>query len=501
MEAIEQYRSSGFIDLIVEQLDVLPEAEQHQRLQLIQQDFGFDIDLLSSEQSMLPANQVARLETHQIVFDKAKLQIYRRLANGGLLVISNIDRPAQHLHSRYDLGISGSIKVLQKILISMDGTEWSAKIDRLNSEVSVDIQLYEVDQLQLGSDELERLLRGDLIKVQTAESEALELPADVLYQRIGTSQSVLKVGPISPYIIDLTHRATTKFYSVLGLLIALPIFLWFLPTWISALNLNRAIRKFGRSEFQARVRLIFASNLNPLARVFNQMAKELESSITRNKVLTHAIAHELRTPLTSLEFALEMFEANHSQRHQERQLCRLKTCVQELRAMGQELSDFACFDIQKMKLITRDTDINGFLAPLAEKWQNSSSGIALSSTFAPSELITRFDSYYLGRAVDNLLRNSFKYADRRIHITVEQTPNGCHICVENDGRPIRVADTTRVFEPFVRLDSSRNRDSGGIGLGLAIVAQIAEAHGGQVWVENGDLGGAKFVLRLPNIKE
>lgn len=496
MEAIEKHRAHGVVELLVEQIDHLAEPEQRHYLRRVQKDFGYELALTAKSDISLSDSQLDELNNGSLVFNKERLEIYRQLHNGQLLVIENMDAPAQHLQSDIEQAIIGSIKLLQRLLKEADESDWQLIVEQVSLQDGVKIQLLDMTKIDLNSQAAAQLNEGEKVYIESAGSQSLELPADVIYQRIGESKKVLKIGPISPFIDDLIYRSKLANYALLSVLITLPIILWFLPTWISARNLNRAKRKLGEGENQARISPVLASNLNPLVPIFNQMAENIEHSLAYNKVLTHAISHELRTPITNIGFALELFEVNSSQDNRNKQLNRMKASIQELEEMASELSDYTRFDQGRLNLDLQKNDVGVFLVKAIDKWQTMPSKIVLSATLHPSPYWAKFDPYFLGRAIDNLLRNGFVYADSRIHIYLEQTISGCRICFENDGRPIPVADRNQLFAPFVRLNDSRDRDSGGTGLGLAIVAQIVEAHEGQVWIEDSALGGAKFVIQL-----
>ena len=102
----------------------------------------------------------------------------------------------------------------------------------------------------------------------------------------------------------------------------------------------------------------------------------------------------------------------------------------------------------------------------------------------------------LKRAVRNLVENAVRYGDQaRVEITASNTDVA--ISVEDNGPGISPQDRERIFEPFVRLEESRNRETGGIGLGLAIARTIIRANGGDIVVSEGSTGGAKFTIQLP----
>ena len=101
----------------------------------------------------------------------------------------------------------------------------------------------------------------------------------------------------------------------------------------------------------------------------------------------------------------------------------------------------------------------------------------------------------IARVLHNLLRNACRYAEHRVHITVI-VDDGINILIEDDGLGIPAEDRERIFEPFTRLEDSRNRSTGGYGLGLAIAKRIIDAHQGKITVQDTVLGGACFRIRL-----
>ncbi|MFD1304224.1 sensor histidine kinase, partial [Methylobacterium marchantiae] len=108
------------------------------------------------------------------------------------------------------------------------------------------------------------------------------------------------------------------------------------------------------------------------------------------------------------------------------------------------------------------------------------------------------DRRLLARAVGNLVRNAQKYATRRIALSANRTAaGGLEIVVEDDGPGIPPEERERIFEPFYRLDRSRDRATGGFGLGLSIAHKAVALHGGSLHVEDALLGGARFVVTLP----
>jgi two-component system OmpR family sensor kinase len=122
--------------------------------------------------------------------------------------------------------------------------------------------------------------------------------------------------------------------------------------------------------------------------------------------------------------------------------------------------------------------------------------LAVHADAAPAHHVC--DPRLLARALLNLIRNAARYASNTITIRAEAGPAGAlRLTVEDDGPGIPEPDRARVFEPFLRLDASRDRHTGGFGLGLAIVRRIALVHGGDVRLDAATAGGARFAVLLP----
>ena len=103
----------------------------------------------------------------------------------------------------------------------------------------------------------------------------------------------------------------------------------------------------------------------------------------------------------------------------------------------------------------------------------------------------------MARAVGNLLRNAQKYAQGRIVLSARRTSEGIEIAIDDDGPGIPAEEREKIFDPFYRLDRSRDRATGGFGLGLSIAQKAVVLHGGRLRVETSTLGGARFVIELP----
>ena len=101
------------------------------------------------------------------------------------------------------------------------------------------------------------------------------------------------------------------------------------------------------------------------------------------------------------------------------------------------------------------------------------------------------------RAIGNLVNNAVRYADGAVRLSAVRSPGRFEVCVDDDGPGVPEEMWAAIFDPFVRLDAARSRDTGGTGLGLAIASGCARAHRGSISVERSDLGGARFRWTMP----
>ncbi len=115
-----------------------------------------------------------------------------------------------------------------------------------------------------------------------------------------------------------------------------------------------------------------------------------------------------------------------------------------------------------------------------------------------ADLLVDADPHLFQRVLANLLRNALLHANASVQISAVREPGGVRVSVADDGLGVPSEDRLRIFEPFARVDPSRNRDTGGVGLGLAIVQAIMRTHGGRAFVEDAATGGAMFVTIWPD---
>lgn len=309
--------------------------------------------------------------------------------------------------------------------------------------------------------------------------------------------SVLHARPIEPPDLDIRIYA----YLLLALAALFAVVLWIHYHWRDIRRLQDAARAFGAGKLSTRVKLSGKkSNIHELSRQFNDMAERIEASIKQQREMMHGISHELKTPLARLEFGLALLaEPDETGRMRERRDA-LRRDVRELDELVTELLTIGRLEQGASELAPMEVVVDALIDSVAGNVANdvADRGITLdvSAFGAPATHVC--DPKLVARALLNLIRNGARYASHKVLLAAAGDASGALVLsVDDDGPGIPAAERARVFEPFQRLDSSRDRQTGGFGLGLAIVRRVAQVHGGDVRLEDSPLGGARFVITLP----
>ncbi len=255
-------------------------------------------------------------------------------------------------------------------------------------------------------------------------------------------------------------------------------------------SLRQGVEQFGAGELSHRVEVTGSDEVAAVAASFNQAASRIEALVRSHQSLLANASHELRSPLARMRMAVSMLEdAPSAQR--ERLKREIDLNVAELDALVEEVLLASRLDAARDTLRREPIDLLGLLAEEASRVGAQVEGSAAG---------VRGDERLLRRAVRNLIENAQRYGgDGSIEIalaTAAPEMNGVEVQVRDRGPGVPEALRERIFEPFYRLPGHAET-AGGVGLGLALVKQIAERHGGRVRCEAREGGGSCFVLSLP----
>jgi signal transduction histidine kinase len=248
-------------------------------------------------------------------------------------------------------------------------------------------------------------------------------------------------------------------------------------------ELASAADSVGRNLRQPKIAERGARELRNAARAFNTMQDRLQRYLdSRSRVLA-AMSHDLKTPLTRLRLQVEMLDDSAAQVRIGKQLDEMESMVHGALALFRGLDDNEAFT---------PLDINEMLATLQSEFAEMSANVSIEGRATRSIL---GKPQALRRCLTNLIANAVKFGSQAT-VLVEDGP-ALVIRVRDDGPGIPETELERVFEPFYRLESSRNRDTGGSGLGLSIARDVVQAHGGSLVLANLPLRGLEAVVTLP----
>lgn len=256
--------------------------------------------------------------------------------------------------------------------------------------------------------------------------------------------------------------------------------------------------RIAAGHYEARVNAASSAELESLGESLNRMAESLATMERLRKDLVSNVAHELRTPLTNLRGYLEAIGEGVAPASSD-VIVLLHGEVMRLVRLVEALHELSQFDARLPRLRVADVDLEVLVARLLmlRRPEFDEKGIAIRATVADREAV-RADADLLAQALGNLLDNAAKYtpAGGEVAVDVTRADGEVRIAVTNTGEGIAAEDLPFVFERFYRAEKSRSRDSGGAGIGLAIVKEVAGAHGGRVGASSG--GGTTTVwLTVP----
>lgn len=252
-------------------------------------------------------------------------------------------------------------------------------------------------------------------------------------------------------------------------------------------SLKRGVERFGAGQLDHRVHVSGRDEVAAVAASFNHAASRVEALVQSNKSLLANASHELRSPLARMKMAVSMLdEVSPAQREQLKR--EIETNVAELDALVEEVLLASRLDASET-LDRRDpVDLLGLAAEEAARVDAEVDGPPLQ---------VRGDERLLRRALRNLLENARRYGGDEVKVELARTAAGAEarVCDRGPGVPDSLRE--RIFEPFYRLPGHAEQ-AGGVGLGLSVVRQIAQRHGGTVRCEARPGGGSVFVLAVPS---
>ena len=263
-------------------------------------------------------------------------------------------------------------------------------------------------------------------------------------------------------------------------------------------DIGAAARRVADGDLSIRVPRAAPDELASLADSFNQMAAELEESERQRRDIIANTAHELRTPLTNLEGYLEAIRDGVIEPDRSTYESLLEE-TERLVRLARSLDDLAIGDAANKTAHAVEVDLAALLGAAAELTRPTfeANGLRLERRW-PVPLPAQADPDQFAQVLVNLLQNAARYASSggTVALAAEQRGDTVLVSVTNSGESIPAEDLPRLFERFYRVEKSRDRERGGVGIGLAIVKQLVEGWGGRVGAESSS-GLTRFWFSLP----
>jgi two-component system sensor histidine kinase BaeS len=337
-------------------------------------------------------------------------------------------------------------------------------------------------------------------------------PGSFVSQEYPLTQGGQKIGTVSIRLFgpNFLSESDVVFLNALNQLLmvigAVSLLLSFVTGWLLARRIARPITKTAdiakqiaaghydiQFEGQTKTR-----ELHNLVSALNHLADALAKQEDIRKRLTADVAHELRTPLTTLGSHLEMMIDGVWQPTPQR----LQSCHDEILRLGKLVADLERLERAESddpKLDKAPVDMLALISSVCANFESELANKDLRLDIVGESSTISVDSSAMGSIITNLLSNAVKYTPNggHIRVTVQDTDMDSVLIIDDDGPGIPASELPYIFERFYRADKSRNRGTGGAGIGLAIVKSLVGAHGGTVTAENRPEQGSRFTVTLP----
>ncbi len=383
--------------------------------------------------------------------------------------------------------------LLEESLAALPREQWQARFDELAAGFGTGARLATApataERARLAPEQQEQFERGAIVAVDRPGGFTL-----VKRLRGGDQVAAIDIpGPDRKRVKLVTYAVN---WAVEFTVVAVLVWFWVRPFWRELLSLRRTAELVGAGHFEARAEVARGSVLRQLADALAGMTEQVGSLLQSHRTLTSAVSHELRTPIARLRFSHSLAREEPTPEGKERFLARMERDIAEIDELTTELLDYAKLERGAPAMHLQSVPAEPWLEDVLAEARNHDGRAARGIEFRTqleAETV-RCEPRYMARAVANLVRNARTHARSIVVVTLRAEDDRTVIHVDDDGPGIAISERDRLFEPFERMDRSRDRGSGGFGLGLAIVRQVARWHGGDARIGDSPLGGARVSI-------
>ena len=246
-------------------------------------------------------------------------------------------------------------------------------------------------------------------------------------------------------------------------------------------NLAKAAQRFGKGDYINEFRPSGAREIRNAAYEFDRMAKRINRHLNQRSEMLSGISHDLRTPLTRLKLQLAMVNNKEISNNMSK----------DIDEMENMLNDYLQFAKTQAKENTERINLRDIFKIIENRINNTKLKIIIEN-----EISIHGRKNALERCFTNIINNGLIYGEK-VKVTVQKSSNRVVILFDDNGPGIPVEHYRNVFKPFFRLDKSRSLNKSGVGLGLAIVEDIVNSHGGNIQLSKSDMDGLQVKISLP----
>ena len=387
--------------------------------------------------------------------------------------------------------IIGEIEVVTNFVNTSDQSsrEINALLAQAGQDLFLDLAWY--PDASLNMKQKKRLL--DMNQALTTELSHLKFPYQVSTSTDGQQriQIQLNKGVLQVVVARKRFFSTTVWVFFLWMMVSS--FFWFGVAMIFMKNQLRAIIRlahaaeaFGVGKNVDNFRPEGATEVRHAGTAFLMMKNRLQRYLSERTAMLAGVSHDLRTPLTRLKLQLSMLPNNST----------TKEMMQDVDDMENMLNGYLTFASGEGREEAKEIALTPFMTNLVDKFNRTNHHINLKIGQNMTVIGRPTD---LSRAIGNLLSNASRYATQT-WIKIAKRQDTVQILIDDNGSGIPKEKRKEVFKPFVRLEESRNPETGGVGLGLTISRDILLSHGGDISLDSSPQKGLRVIVTLPLIK-
>lgn len=498
VQEINQYRlqlytesiAGGTVRLLVEGVSRHQEDDQDIWLSLASRIMGVDLNIIPYPELVNRGVSVEQLEAQQqltIVGNFGnEIEVFALLPNQKALTfrIKEVADSQAKLTAFLILNDIGRFNQAERLI----------RFKELQAFFPFPVNLIGRTDIKLAEDIKTQLIRGE-IAIEARKTNGPAADSVFIYAPFGRTNQLLVIGPVKLFQWFPIWLVFTCLIATLGL-VGLITFLLIRPVERKLKHVDNVVTSIAMGHLEARASLRPSDPIGLLAHNINQMAQKISSLLRGQRELLEAISHEYKTPLARVKFRMERFRNNPDTAERAEQV--LKD-IDELDNLTKEI--LSLMSLNDIKGQAELIDIWPTIDQLVSKTRDNFPDNRIIHTTKRQYARTRVLGFpsHLTRALSNLMQNACRYGSGVVHIRFEQNSLYNCISIQDNGEGIPEKNRIQVFQPFNRLEKSRNKHTGGHGLGLAIVDRIVKMHGGTIEITEGELGGAKFTLNWPRV--